>query len=109
MKALLAAGVVGVSRLVVPAAQAEQVTKLDRDHGVRFTLDGRVLTVRLVPQSGRPPPDVRGHVWGLGRKGGCETERPISRRRAVGVIDGGEEIRRGETGIGVTGFSSQSR
>ena len=59
MKVLTAAVVVGAFLLIVPAARAEEMTRLDRGHGVRFTLDGRVLTVRLVPQPGRRPPDVR--------------------------------------------------
>jgi hypothetical protein len=71
MKALLAPAVLGAFLLIVPAAQAEEVTRLDRDHGVRFTLDGAILTVRLEPQPGQSPGDIREDVWGRQIDVGC--------------------------------------
>jgi hypothetical protein len=50
--------------LVVPAARADEATRLDRLAGVRFALDGRVLKVTLVPQPDARPPDARAEVWG---------------------------------------------
>jgi hypothetical protein len=55
---------VSLSLLVVPAAQGATEDYLDRDHGVRFMVDGPVLTVRLEPQTGQRPPDIRQDVWG---------------------------------------------
>jgi hypothetical protein len=88
MKALLAAAVLGALLLIVPAARAEEVTRLDRDHGVRFTLDGAILTVRLEPQPGRRPADVRGEVWGERIRAACSpvfTFRPRKARRLAVV------------------------
>ena len=86
MKALIAAGVVGVVLLIVPAAHAEQVSALDRGHGMRFTLDGAVLTVRLEPQPGQTPADIRAEVWGRQIDVVCApvfSVRPRKLRRAV--------------------------
>jgi hypothetical protein len=88
MKALLAAAVVGALLLIVPAAQAERLTKLDRDHGVRFTLDGAVLTVRLEPQPGQSPADIPEDVWGRQIRAACSpvfTFRPRKARRLAVV------------------------
>jgi hypothetical protein len=49
-----------------PAVAGNQSGKVrvDRLHGVRFELAGRVLTVRLAPQTDGQPPDARDRVWG---------------------------------------------
>jgi hypothetical protein len=85
MKALLAAGVLAAFLLMVPAAKAEEVTRLDRSHGVRFTLDGQVLTVRLVPQAGIRPPDVRRDVWGKRTRVACSPVFAFRRSRVLRV------------------------
>jgi hypothetical protein len=67
--AFIASAAAAVVGLVAPAsaqgpeASGSQVA-LDRPHGMRFDLTGSVLTVRLVPQENRDPPDVRREVWG---------------------------------------------
>jgi hypothetical protein len=57
---------IGVSffLLAVPAAEGATEVRLDRLHGVRFDLEGKRLTVTLVPQPDSRPPDVRAEVWG---------------------------------------------
>jgi hypothetical protein len=49
-----------------PAVAGDQSGKVRvaRLHGVRFELAGRVLTVRLAPQTDRQPPGARDSVWG---------------------------------------------
>jgi hypothetical protein len=59
-----ALGLAALFLLVVPAARADEATRLDRLNGVRFVLDGRALTVTLVPQPDRRPADIRADVWG---------------------------------------------
>lgn len=44
--------------------------RLDRSHGLRFTLAGSVLTVGLVPANGKPP-DARKRLWGKRIRGIC--------------------------------------
>jgi hypothetical protein len=66
-----------VSLALVPgpavAAQESGKVRVDRLHGVRFELAGRVLTVRLAPRKDRQPPDVRGKVWGKRIDAICST------------------------------------
>jgi hypothetical protein len=50
--------------LAVSTAQAATEEYLDRDHGVRFLVDGPVLTVGVEPQAGQSPQDIREDVWG---------------------------------------------
>jgi hypothetical protein len=64
VKKVLGAVCITLSLLVVPAAQGAERIEVDRTHGVRFELDGRVLTVRLLPQQDRARPDIRREVWG---------------------------------------------
>jgi hypothetical protein len=59
MVALLATAALAIPALAVPSP-----VRLDRSHGVRFSLTGSVLTVRLVPQRNRTPPDARKQLWG---------------------------------------------
>ena len=61
--------------LVAPTARADEATRLDRLNGVRFALDGRVLTVTLVPQPDSRPPDARDDVWGRRIDAICSTGR----------------------------------
>ena len=63
---MLTAALATVSLALAPGAglAADGPVRVDRLHGVRFELDGRVLTVRLVPQADGQLPDVRGKVWG---------------------------------------------
>jgi hypothetical protein len=63
--------------LVVPPARADEATRLDRLHGVRFALDARVLTVTLIPQPDRRPPDVRADVWGSRIDAICSAGRRV--------------------------------
>lgn len=80
MRAAIGALAVSLSLLAVPAAQAETEVYFDRDHGVRFIVDGPVLTVRL------EPPDIREDVWGRQIRAACSpvfTFRPRKLRRLV--------------------------
>jgi hypothetical protein len=65
LAALLAAALAAVSFALAsaPAAAAGPV-RVDRTHGVRFELDGRVLKVRLLPRPDGRPPAVSRRVWG---------------------------------------------
>jgi hypothetical protein len=73
-----AAGVPGVA-----AAQVRSAT--DLHSGVRFTLDGRALTLRLVPQAGRKPPDVRRKLWGHRLRASCGHSGPAGNPVAAGL------------------------
>jgi hypothetical protein len=86
-RALLAACLTAATVATAALASRSEVA-LDRSHGVRFELAGSVLTVRLVPQSNRSPPDVRKEVWGTRIDAICSpTFRPRkSRRPAVRAV-----------------------
>jgi hypothetical protein len=58
--------------------------RLDRAHGVRFSLTGSLLTVRLVPQPNRTPPDARRQLWGKRIDAICSPT--FSPRRAHRVV-----------------------
>ena len=62
------------------AVAAVSVTRVDESNGVRFHLNGRRLTLRLAPQRGSSPPDVRRDVWGKGVQAVCSAT--FSQRRA---------------------------
>jgi hypothetical protein len=66
LAALLAAALAATSLAFAsaPAAAAEGPVRVDRVHGVRFELDGRILTVRILPGPDGRPPEVTRRVWG---------------------------------------------
>jgi hypothetical protein len=82
--------VAGLAGVVLAASAAVATTRsaTDRESGLRFRLEGRVLTVSLAPQPGREPPDARDELWGERVRAACSTSylRPIGRRRAVHVV-----------------------
>jgi hypothetical protein len=47
-----------------PAAAAKGPVRVDRVHGVRFELDGRILTIRILPRPDGRSPEVTRRVWG---------------------------------------------
>ncbi len=59
MRAAIGALAVSLSLLAAPAAQGASDEYLDHEHGVRFIVDGPVLTVQLDPQAGQSPPGGR--------------------------------------------------
>ncbi|MEA2151403.1 MAG: hypothetical protein QOD69_3233 [Solirubrobacteraceae bacterium] len=73
-----AAGVPGVA-----AAKVRSAT--DHLSGVRFTLNGRALTLRLVPQAGRKPPDVRAKLYGHRLRASCGHNGPAGTPVAAGL------------------------
>jgi hypothetical protein len=89
-----ALGAIGVSLflLVVPAAEGATEVGLDRDHGVRFIVDGPVLTVRLEPQTGQRPPDVREDVWGRRIGAACSPVFSVRPRRLRRVAVTGVQL-----------------
>jgi hypothetical protein len=60
----LAVACLTATTFAASAVASPSQVALDRQHGVRFTMTGPVLTVRLVPHENRDPPDVRRKVWG---------------------------------------------
>jgi hypothetical protein len=77
---------VAVLLLVVPPAQGATEVDLDRDHGVRFVVDGPVLTVRLEPQTGQRPPDIRMDVWGRAVRVACSPLFTADDRRLLRAV-----------------------
>src|SRR5688500_12974931 len=68
-----------------PAAAATK-SATDRDSGLRFDLDGTLLTLTLVPQADRVPPDVREDVWGQPLSAVCWTTYRVNRKPSQRVI-----------------------
>ena len=72
------------------AVAAASVTRVDESNGVRFHLNGRRLTLRLAPQRGSSPPDVRRDVWGKGIQAVCSAT--FSQRRAGNIAESAELV-----------------
>ncbi len=71
--------------LAIAAAPAAAETRVDHVHDVSYALNGRTLTVRLVPGPGGSLPDVRRKVWGRHITAICSPS--FSPRRApTGVV-----------------------
>jgi hypothetical protein len=66
---VVAAAVLGGGPASVAAAKVRSAT--DHLAGVRFKLDARALTLRLAPQKGRKPPDVRKKLYGRSLRAAC--------------------------------------
>ncbi len=73
-----------------PAVAAASVSRLDESNGVRFTLNGSRLTLRLAPQQGSSPPDVRRNVWGKRVQAICSAT--FSQRRAGRIAESAELV-----------------
>jgi hypothetical protein len=70
----------------VPGAAAANVrSATDHAAGVRFTLDGRALTLRLVPQAGHKPPDARRKLWGHRLRASCGHSGPAGNPLVAGL------------------------
>jgi hypothetical protein len=74
---LLGAGLV----LAVPAT-AGVLSRTDTGAGVSFRLDGRVLTVGIVPQPDSSPPDARRKLFGRHMRAACG----VSLTRPAGAV-----------------------
>lgn len=74
--ALVAACVLVVLLVSVPASEAATRRATDAEAGIRFTLDGRVLTVRVLP---RAPRDVRRGLYGKRIRAVCGTDFSFAR------------------------------
>jgi hypothetical protein len=82
---MFAAALATVSLALAPGAgvAADGPVRIDELHGVRFELDGRVLTVRLVPGEDGRPPAVSRKVWGKRIDAVCSPAFHPRRRSAV--------------------------
>lgn len=74
--ALVTAAALMVLLVAAPAAGATTRRGTDREAGVRFTLDGRVLTARLLP---RAPTRVRRQLFGKRIRAVCGTDFAFAR------------------------------
>lgn len=72
--------------LAVPAvALAKTRTAIDHLAGVRFTLHGRALTTRIVPQATRKPADARKQLLGHKLRASCGMNGANGKPVAKGV------------------------
>lgn len=85
-------------------ADAVATTRTATDHlnGVRFTLKGRTLTLRLVPQQGRTPPDARLRLFGRPLRAVCGAAGREGRSSGPGTASRAFTWKRGDLSRALT-------